>query len=80
MFGRHGTVLNAVTDWSLKSLFDRTIDHTCPVARRSEVRVELPKGPSPYAITPDPAAIRDGIATYTVDASKYQRAIAWKPS
>ncbi|RPD56728.1 Gpi16 subunit GPI transamidase component [Lentinus tigrinus ALCF2SS1-7] len=57
-------------DWSLRSVFDRSIERACPVARSSKVRVELPRGPSPYSITPDPTAIIDGVATYVVDASE----------
>ena len=65
-----GTLLNAIIDWSLKSIFDRTIDRACPVARSSKVHVEVPNGSSPYTITPEPAEVKDGIATYTVDASE----------
>ncbi|KAH9919179.1 Gpi16 subunit GPI transamidase component [Epithele typhae] len=59
---------DARRDWSLHSLFDRTIERACPVARRSKVRVELPGDPSPYSITPDPTTVANGIATYEVDA------------
>ncbi|RDX44133.1 Gpi16 subunit GPI transamidase component [Lentinus brumalis] len=57
-------------DWSLRSVFDRSIERACPVARSSKIRVELPPGSSPYSITPDPSAINDGVATYVVDASE----------
>ncbi|KAI0691254.1 Gpi16 subunit GPI transamidase component [Cerioporus squamosus] len=57
-------------DWSLRSVFDRSIDRACPVARSSKIRVELPPGSSPYSISPDPTTIQDGVATYVVDASK----------
>ncbi|OCH87929.1 Gpi16 subunit GPI transamidase component [Obba rivulosa] len=52
-------------DWSLRSVFDRTIDRACPVARSSEVRVELLPD-SAYAITPDPSEIDGNRATYAV--------------
>ena len=63
-------ILNAVIDWSLRSLFDRTINRACPVARSSKVRVELPDGSSPYAITPEPGVVEEGVATYIIDASE----------
>lgn len=64
-------ILNALlSDWSLRSVFDRSIQRACPVARSSKIRVELPSGSSPYSITPDPSAINDGVATYVVDASE----------
>ena len=63
-------VLNAILDWSLHSVFDRTVDRACPVARTSKIRVELPRGVSPYSITPEPTSIVDGTATYTIDASE----------
>ena len=46
--------LNAVTDWSLSSLFDRTIPRACPVANSSHVRVDLSEQETgSYTLTPD---------------------------
>ena len=75
--GEYESVLNAIIDWSLQSLFDRTINRACPVARSSKVRVELPDGSSPYAITPEPGAVEGGVATYTIDASEYYFTFTW---
>ncbi|KAI0775576.1 Gpi16 subunit GPI transamidase component [Trametes elegans] len=56
-------------DWSLHSVFDRTIERACPVARSGKVRVELPLDTS-YTISPGPADVSDSTATYVVDSGK----------
>ena len=39
--------------WSLRSVFDRVIDKSCPVARSSEIRVAMPDEETRVEITPD---------------------------
>ncbi|KAF7361641.1 GPI transamidase component GPI16 [Mycena venus] len=46
-------------DWSLSSLFDRTIDRACPVAALSRVVVTLPIR-EPYSIHPEPSSNANG--------------------
>ncbi|KAH9948307.1 Gpi16 subunit GPI transamidase component [Amylocystis lapponica] len=52
-------------DWSLRSIFDRTVGKACPVARSSEIHVELPREQS-YTLVPDPSVINDRHATYVL--------------
>ncbi|KAI0632363.1 Gpi16 subunit GPI transamidase component [Trametes polyzona] len=56
-------------DWSLRSVFDRSIERACPVAQSSKVRVELPSE-TPYVITPGPTDVTDDIALYAIDSGK----------
>lgn len=63
-------VLNRVADWSLQSLFDRTIHKACPVAKTSEVLVSLPTD-AIYAIKPEPTTIDGNLASFDVKASKW---------
>ncbi|THH14094.1 hypothetical protein EW146_g6197 [Bondarzewia mesenterica] len=56
-------------DWSLRSVFDRTILHPCPVANSSRIRVKLPSDSgSAYSITPEPSEVHGDFATYDVSA------------
>ncbi|KAK0244622.1 Gpi16 subunit GPI transamidase component [Armillaria nabsnona] len=50
-------------DWSFSTLFDRTIEITCPVAQSSIVDVALPRG-ALYSITPEPPRIDKTVAFY----------------
>ncbi|KAK0492227.1 Gpi16 subunit GPI transamidase component [Armillaria luteobubalina] len=50
-------------DWSFSTLFDRTIERTCPVAQSSIVDVVLPRG-ALYSITPEPPRIDKTLAFY----------------
>ncbi|KAJ7679712.1 GPI transamidase component GPI16 [Mycena olivaceomarginata] len=50
-------------DWSLASLFDRTIDRACPVAASSRVVVTLPNR-EPYSIRPEPSSNDNGLGVY----------------
>ncbi|KAL6300658.1 GPI transamidase component PIG-T, partial [Sparassis latifolia] len=56
---------NKRRDWSLDSIFDRTIDRACPVAHSSEVRVEL-SGEKLYTLSPDPSVIIEDLAVFVV--------------
>jgi phosphatidylinositol glycan class T len=49
-------------DWSLRSLFDRTIPRACSIATSSLIRVHLPPGSGggEYTLTPETWASRDG--------------------
>ncbi|GJE92588.1 Gpi16 subunit GPI transamidase component [Phanerochaete sordida] len=52
-------------DWSMTSLFDRSIERSCPVASSSEIAVRVP--PAGGAITePAPLARHAGFAVYDV--------------
>ncbi len=62
-------VLNKIIDWSLHSLFDRTIHRACPVARTSEILVSLPVN-TIYAIKPEPTIVDGNLARFDVKASK----------
>ncbi|KAF9473993.1 Gpi16 subunit, GPI transamidase component [Pholiota conissans] len=52
-------------DWSLQSLFDRTVDRTCPVAETSQIFVTLPNR-GLYSISPEPSVSKNGLAIYDV--------------
>nr|GAT60861.1 GPI transamidase component GPI16 [Mycena chlorophos] len=52
-------------DWSLGSLFDRTIQRSCPVASSSEIAVALPFR-VPYTISPEPSLVDSGLAIFDV--------------
>ncbi|KAK7468558.1 Subunit of the glycosylphosphatidylinositol transamidase complex-like protein [Stygiomarasmius scandens] len=49
-------------DWSFRSLYDRSVDRACPVAKTSRTIVTLPD--AVYSITPEPSAIESGKALY----------------
>uniref|UniRef100_A0A8H7XKW9 Gpi16 subunit, GPI transamidase component n=1 Tax=Psilocybe cubensis TaxID=181762 RepID=A0A8H7XKW9_PSICU len=53
-------------DWSLQSLFDRTIHRSCPVAHSSEIVVALPKNAF-YSIKPEPPVIDRSSAHFDVN-------------
>ncbi|KAG7444102.1 Gpi16 subunit GPI transamidase component [Guyanagaster necrorhizus] len=50
-------------DWSFSTLFDRTIERTCPVAQSSIVDVALPRE-ALYNISPEPPRIDQNVAFY----------------
>ncbi|KAI0330521.1 Gpi16 subunit GPI transamidase component [Cubamyces sp. BRFM 1775] len=58
---------NKRRDWSLRSVFDRSIERACPVARSSKVQVELPHETT-YTISPGPTDVLDNVATYTINS------------
>ncbi|KAF5374112.1 hypothetical protein D9615_008878 [Tricholomella constricta] len=58
-------------NWSFRTLFDRTIDRTCPVAQSSHVEVTLPTFGT-YNINPESTSVAKGHANFDV-------AIAAKP-
>jgi hypothetical protein len=62
--------LHGLQDWSFESLFDRTIDRSCPVAESSEVLVSLPQN-AIYAIKPEPWLVDGNTAKYDVKASMW---------
>lgn len=53
-----------ILDWSFRSLYDRTIDRTCPVARSSHVQVSLPD--NEYRIAPEPTLVQNSRADFDV--------------
>ena len=55
------------SDWSLRSLFDRSIPRSCNIATSSVVRVLLPSASEGglYTLSPEPwTSTDDGIASY----------------
>ena len=71
-------------DWSLHSVFDRTVDRACPVARSSAIHIDLPIN-QPYAVDPQPSLVEGFRATYdalelaseySTDAARVSRALA----
>ena len=55
------------SDWSLRSLFDRSIPRSCNIATSSVVRIWLPSASEGglYTLSPEPWAPKDnGVATY----------------
>ncbi|KAG1760760.1 GPI transamidase component PIG-T [Suillus occidentalis] len=55
-------------DWNLQSLFDRTIERSCPVANSSSVTVILPEEED-HKITPENPTYVDGLAIYGLSSS-----------
>lgn len=55
------------TDWNLQSLFDRSIERSCPVASSSAITVILPEGKD-HKITPENPAYVDGLAIYDLSS------------
>ncbi|KAG6836173.1 hypothetical protein H0H93_010654 [Arthromyces matolae] len=55
-------------DWSFRSIFDRTIERACPVARSSLVTVTLPSSGA-YAVNPEPSSIIAGLAQFDITNS-----------
>ncbi|KAI8986119.1 Gpi16 subunit GPI transamidase component [Trametes punicea] len=56
-------------DWSLRSVFDRTIERPCPVARSSKVQVELPTETS-YTLSPGPTDVVNNVVTYALESDQ----------
>ncbi|KAG2158330.1 GPI transamidase component PIG-T [Suillus bovinus] len=55
-------------DWNLESLFDRSIERSCPVASSSSITVTLPEGKD-HKITPENPAHVDSSAIYDLSSS-----------
>jgi phosphatidylinositol glycan class T len=55
-------------DWNLQSLFDRSIERSCPVASSSSITVVLPEE-TDYQIIPDYPAHVDGLAIFDLPSS-----------
>ncbi|KAJ7590211.1 GPI transamidase component PIG-T [Mycena floridula] len=52
-------------NWSFRSLYDRTVDRSCPVASTSRTLVKLP-GTGMYRITPEPSSVDNHVALFDV--------------
>lgn len=65
--------LGFFADWSLRSLFDRTVEKACPVASSSRIRVALPQEGA--LVHPEPALQRDAVAVYDVSGGEW-----WRPT
>lgn len=55
-------------DWSLKSLFGRRIEQSCPVSSASQIRVSIPED-QPHLFTPQPIGMDDGYAVFNVSSA-----------
>jgi phosphatidylinositol glycan class T len=53
-------------DWSLHSLFDRTIERSCPVAKSSRILVTLPNDET-FTLGPNPQILNQYEAEYIID-------------
>ncbi|KAJ7747141.1 Gpi16 subunit GPI transamidase component [Mycena maculata] len=53
-------------DWSFASMFDRTIDRTCPSTASSRVIVALPLNEA-YSIHPQPSSVEQGHAIFDLE-------------
>lgn len=61
------------SDWSLRSLFDRSIPRSCNIATSSVVRVMLPSASEGgfYTLSPEPwMSTEDGVASYDLTNGK----------
>ncbi|KAH8106369.1 GPI transamidase component GPI16 [Phellopilus nigrolimitatus] len=58
-------------DFSLRSLFDRTITKACPVATDSKIEVTLPQDVM-YSITPEPSILHGQVGIFDVTAVRDQ--------
>ncbi|KAJ7086216.1 GPI transamidase component PIG-T [Mycena epipterygia] len=52
-------------DWSFSSVFDRTIDRTCPSATSSRIIVTLPVNDA-YSLTPQPSSLEEHNAIFNL--------------
>ena len=57
-----------VLDWSLQSLFDRSIERSCPVAQTSQILVSLPRD-TVYSLQPVASSIEGDVAVFDVNTS-----------
>jgi phosphatidylinositol glycan class T len=67
-------------DWTLESLFGRSIPRSCNVASSSVVRVVLPSDDSPYTLSPEPrvSTAESGVAVYDITNGTSDLNIAMK--
>ncbi|KAF7767876.1 hypothetical protein Agabi119p4_7119 [Agaricus bisporus var. burnettii] len=72
-------------DWSLESLFSRSIERSCPAANSSNIYVTLPS--EAYNISPEPSKIVGQLASYDIlgdksfnVAMKWPRSFQYSPS
>jgi hypothetical protein len=61
---RKGTVANARTDWSLRSLFGSAVERSCPAAASSTIRILLAANST--IVPPFDSVSEDGYASYDV--------------
>ncbi|KAJ7511984.1 GPI transamidase component PIG-T [Mycena galericulata] len=57
-------------DWSFASIFDRTIDRTCPSATSSRVVVTLPISDA-YSLNPQPSSVEQDHAIFDLSSEKF---------
>ncbi|ORX56245.1 Gpi16 subunit, GPI transamidase component [Hesseltinella vesiculosa] len=67
-------------DWSLDSLFDRSLLGTCPMADRSQILVETPRDKARFQLLPTPTAMDDSVAVYDLhkDGSSLNVVMQWE--
>ncbi|KAF8650109.1 hypothetical protein AX16_005409 [Volvariella volvacea WC 439] len=58
-----------VPDWSFQSLFDRTVDRSCPVAQSSRTVVARPSFTS-FNLSPDPVLTKESFSIFDVDKAQ----------
>lgn len=61
--------LTALLDWSFQSLFDRSIDVSCPVASSSTIHLVAPDVRG-YQLSPEPMSSNDTVSVYTPTSRK----------
>ncbi|KAI0047315.1 Gpi16 subunit, GPI transamidase component [Auriscalpium vulgare] len=73
------TSVEGKRDWSLRSLFDRTVPRACPVASSSHIKVFPPSSAVALALTPEPFWKGAAEAVYEVsqDTSDLDIAMRW---
>ena len=57
-------------DWSFQTLFGRSINRNCPVARKSHITVSLPRDAA-YSLKPDTSSIDGDLALFDVKTSMF---------
>ena len=58
-----------VQDWSLKSLFGRGIEQSCPVSSASQIRVSIPED-QPHLLTPEAGRVDGSYAVFDVSGGE----------
>ncbi|KAF9651603.1 Gpi16 subunit, GPI transamidase component [Thelephora ganbajun] len=61
---------NKKRDWSLKSLFGRRIEQSCPISSASQIRVSIPED-QPHLFTPQPSGVDGSYAVFNVSGGEW---------
>lgn len=65
-----------VSDWSFQSLFDRSIDVSCPVASSSVIHLVAPDVRG-CKLSPEPVSSNDTVSVYSPTSRKDARFFGW---